>query len=114
MALKQGSERFTKFTHVENGRVLTRRLHRIQVQARDGRLYILKGENLPDYIETCCGHGHKGEHLAQILLNPSKVNTGTYLSFTPPPWPSARDVLNFVLGIGAMMLVEFLSTCRFV
>ena len=35
MAIKQGSECYTKWTHVENGRVLVRRIHRIEVQARN-------------------------------------------------------------------------------
>ena len=37
MALRQGSECFTKWTHVENGQVLSRRLHRIVLQTPDGR-----------------------------------------------------------------------------
>ena len=42
MAIKQDKECYTKWTHVENGKVLVRRIHRIEVQARNGGLYVFK------------------------------------------------------------------------
>jgi hypothetical protein len=49
MALRHADEHYTKWTHVENGKVLTRRLHRLEIQARDGRTYVIRGEKLPDF-----------------------------------------------------------------
>ena len=70
MALRQGSECFTKWTHVEEGKVLNRRLHRIELQIGDGGLHTITGNRLPDFILTCTGHGYIGPDLAQILLSP--------------------------------------------
>jgi len=111
MALQQGSERFTKWTHVENGKVLTRRLHRMEVQARDGRLYVIKGDELPDAIQTNCGTAYKGEHLAQILLHPGSITRRSLAS--RGPWPDGRDALNFAIGFLATVVLRFLATLQF-
>ena len=113
MALKQGSERFTKWTHMENGKVLARRLHRMEVQARDGRLYVITGDDLPDALLTNSGHGHKGEHLAQILINPNRINTRRYDFSSCGLWPNGRDALNFILGFLATIAVRFIATLQF-
>jgi hypothetical protein len=113
MALQQGSERFTKWTHVENGKVLTRRLHRMEVQARDGRMYVIKGDELPDAIQTNCGAAYKGEHLAQILLNPNKINTRCYELGSGGPWPNGRDALNIAIGFLAVVALRFFVTLQF-
>ncbi len=103
MALCQGGEWFTKWTHVENGNVMTRRLHRLEVQGKDGHLHVLEGKELPDYIQTCAGNGHKGKHLAQILLHPN--------NFPPPPrgeiksWPSIRDALHIGVGLTVSVIL---------
>lgn len=98
MALKHGSEHFTRWTHVENGQVLNRRLHRIEIQARDGRMYVLQEERLPDFIQTCAGHGYKGVHIAQILLDPNAASDEKVPSPTPISWPTGRDVMSAGLG----------------
>ena len=109
MALSQGGERFTKWTHVENGQVMVRRLHRLEVQGMDGHLYVLEGKALPDFIQTSSGNGHKGKHLAQILLSPS--------NFAPPPkaevrsWPNVRDAFHLSLGmVFFLILVRIVGT----
>lgn len=105
MALQQGTEHFTKWTHVENGKVLTRRLHRLEIQALDGRLYVIQGDRLPDYIQTSAGQGFKGEHLAQILLNPERMKAPPVPS---QPWPSFRDACQIGLGLLALVLLKFI------
>lgn len=110
MAVKKGDEYFTSFTHTESGRVLTRRLHQLEIQARDGRIYTLRGENLPDFIHTSAGEGFKGEHLGQILLNPKAVSTWPNFVSEPRPWPCGRDVLNFVLGFFAVAMLRFFAS----
>ena len=70
MALRQGSECYTKWTHVENGQVLSRRLHRIVLQTPDGDLKKITGDKLPDSIQTSAGHAYYGVNLARTLLSP--------------------------------------------
>jgi hypothetical protein len=106
MALKHKEEHFTRWTHVENGQVLNRRLHRIEVQANDGRLYVITGDRLPDFIQTCTGVGHKGTHLAQILFNPNRQPKRFSLS-DPEPWPSSRDVLMAVIGVMSFIFLRY-------
>jgi hypothetical protein len=94
--------------HIENGNVMVRRLHRIEIQARDGRLYVIRGKNLPDGFVSNTGHGHKGEHIAQILLRPESIRNlhAPDVDF----WPKARDVLHVGLGVfGFLMLRFFIS-----
>ena len=103
MAIRQGGECYTRFEHLENGQSTVRRIHRLEVQGNDGHLYILEGKDLPDSIQTNTGVGHKGKHLATILLDPS--------NFAPPPrgemkrWPVGRDVLHIALGMAFLLLL---------
>lgn len=106
MALKHKEEHFTRWTHVENGQVLNRRLHRIEVQANDGRLYVIAGDRLPDFIQTCTGVGHKGTHLAQILLNPNRQPKGLVLT-NREPWPTGRDVFMAVIGFMSFIFLRY-------
>jgi hypothetical protein len=73
MALRQGSECFTKWTHVESGEVLTRRLHRIVLQTPDGDVKKITGDALPDSIQTWSGHTYHGVNLARTLLRPKST-----------------------------------------
>lgn len=94
---RKGGERFTAFTFTENGRTLTRRIHRMEIQSNDGHLYVMEGDDLPDKLVVNTGIGHRGEHLATILLNRR--------NFPPPPkgkmksWPQHRDVFHLLLGL---------------
>lgn len=106
MALKHKEEYFTRWTHVENGQVLNRRLHRIEVQANDGRLHVITGDRLPDFIQTCAGVGHKGTHLMQILFNPNRQPKQMVLT-DPQPWPSSRDVLMAVIGVMSFIFLRY-------
>ena len=108
MAIKHDKECYTKWTHVENGKVLVRRIHRIEVQARNGGLYVLRGDKLPDFIQTSAGEGFKGEHLAQILLNPESISQRA--PFTAPvanPWPTLRDFVNVGIGFLTFLMLRF-------
>lgn len=106
MALEHDGEYYTNWTHAENGKVMNRRLHRIEVQAADGRLHVIGGRYLPDFIQTNTGTGHKGVHLAQILLSPKKVRP-EYVPPTCRPWPIGRDVLHIAIGICAVVMLRF-------
>jgi hypothetical protein len=107
MALVHGSEHYAKWTHMENGKVLTRRLHRIEIQARDGRLYALTGDRLPDALVTNSGHAYKGEHIAQILLRPESC-TAYETPRQAAAWPNLRDVANFVIGFVSISILRVL------
>jgi hypothetical protein len=110
MALKtnDGGPSYTLWTHVENGKVMTRRIHRIEVQARNGLLYILHGDDLPDFIQTSAGHGYVGAHLAQILLSPEKLPKRTpYTAPDTKPFPTWRDIGCITVGFLAFLLVRF-------
>ena len=96
MALCQGGEFHTKWTHLENGGAMTRRLHRLEIQGKGGQLYVLEGKGLPDYIQTSSGTGHKGKHLAQILLNPAHSPAARRSS---QKWPNPRDAFHLSLGM---------------
>ena len=107
MALTHGSEHYTKWMHIENRKVLVRRLHRIEIQARDGRLYAITGDRLPDSFGTFSGHAYKGEHLAQILLRPDSCATYE----TPrqsASWPSFRDAVNMFIGFMGIVMLRFI------
>ena len=97
---------YTKWNHVENGNVITRRIHRLEIQGRDGRLYIITGAELPDYIQTCAGVGHKGLHIAQILL-PEEATRPTYsLALQPNPWFSKRDLVCVMIGLALVLILK--------
>jgi hypothetical protein len=108
MALRHGGEFFTKWTHVENGQVLVRRLHRLEVQGKDGLLHVLEGRNLPDFIQTCAGEGHRGKHLGQILLGPNDPSRRS--RNRTERWPSPRDGIHLVMGVSlCLILVRLLA-----
>ena len=113
MALKHGSEEhFTKWMHMENGKAMVRRLHRLEIQATCGRLHILTGDKLPDALVTSAGQGHKGAHVGQILMNPKKLKEVNGVSFEPDRrWPCSRDAIQWLLGIAFAVFWNFLVTC---
>lgn len=101
MAIQTGTEFYTKWTHVENGQVMVRRLHQFQIQPANGRMYSITGKDLPDFLLTNTGEGSKGRHLATILLTPNKASRLSDLVDVPTDprlWPSSRDVLHVLLG----------------
>jgi len=109
MALKHKETKYTKWTHVENGKVLVRRIHRLEVQARNGCLYTLLGDKLPDFIQTSTGEGYKGVHLAQILLSPESIQQRTpYTAPVAKPWPSLRDLFSVAIGFVGFILLRFI------
>jgi len=115
MALKQGSESFTKLVHMENGKVLVRRLHRLEVQSASGQLHVLTGDNLPDSIVTNCGDGFKGAHLGQILLKPKQrwSASSTLSEFKDDRWPTSRDAIQWMIGIAFVLFWNFWTTAAF-
>ncbi len=101
MALKHGDEHYTMFTFSENGQVMNRRLQRIEFQDRTGKVHILEGRHLPNYIMASTGQAQKGQHVAQILLEPEKARP-----LLPEAWPTHRDVLNGLAAVVLFMMMQ--------
>jgi len=70
MALKHGSNHYTKWMHMENGQVMVRRIHRMEIQDARGHLHAITQDELPEAIVTTTGEAQKGKHIARILLRP--------------------------------------------
>ena len=113
MALKQAGEAsFTKWMHTENGKVLVRRLHRLEIQSASGQLHILTGDKLPDAIMTNAGEGFRGNHLGQILLRPNQrlSSLSTFRDVPDDRWPTSRDAIQWLLAFAFVMFWNFLTS----
>ena len=107
MLKKQKNEgRYCSWMHLENTGCMHRRLHRLEVQAADGRLYVFEEDRLPIAIITNTGVGHVGNHVGQILLDP-KPESGREWDMarmankapkSDKPWPVGRDLVHFLAG----------------
>ena len=98
MGLMSGSENYCNVTHIENGRVMTRRIHQILVQAANGQLYTLTGKDMPDSISLYSSQSKQGQS-AEILLKspPPPSLSAFFLSLLT--WKHARDIVFMVLGM---------------
>lgn len=108
MALGPKQQRFCKVTHTENGRTWNRRIHTMMVQAPDGKVHHLAGDQLPDSIALYSGVPYHGAHLAEVLLNP-KGARGRPLLPVHEGWISKRDAMFLVLGMVAFRLIVVLA-----
>jgi len=110
-ALRQTIECSTRLDHVENGQPVHRQIRRIEV-LRHGRLHILTGKRLPEFIGICTGQGFKGQHSAQILLHPgADCEVFQEQTYWPPAiaaWPQLRDVVHIGLGLTGFLAIRFL------
>jgi hypothetical protein len=105
MALKDGSGYYTKFTFVENEQALVRRIHRLEIQAWDGRLYAVEGKQLPDYIGGTSGAGVKNAHVLQILVSKQALKAGLPGGPKLVPWPGQRDLMHMLMGSALLILI---------
>lgn len=109
MAIKRGQEYFTYFTHIEDGNVFPRRIHRLEIRDAKGKTHILTGEQLPDLIVTNVGHGHKGAHTGHILLaNEPTKEPKTKVDRPAGKWPSVHDFLQIAIGFLAFSMADYL------
>lgn len=109
MALDANGQICCKVVHTESGRVFVRRINTIVVQLADGRVYYLRGRDLPDSISLYTGHPYQGEPLARVLMEPERVK-GTPLLADRRNWISLRDVFFWVLGMYSISLVSSIAT----
>ena len=108
MALEAGDKRFCKVIHTENGRSTTRRIHSMTIQAADGRLHFIEGNDLPDEIKLHSGVAYRGAHLAEVFLNPKHAKASPSLPASSG-WVSTRDAFFLMLGMFVFGLIFFLS-----
>ena len=105
MALKRGEEHFTMFSFSEDHDGVNRRVHRITLQDRTGKVHILEGKALPHKLTLDTGKARKGNHVAEILLKPESASS----LFSLPEgeiWPSRRDVAHGLVGIALFVLMQ--------
>jgi hypothetical protein len=99
MALKNTAERFCAFSFYENGRVFSRRIHRIELQDRLGRAWTIDAGDLPESLSVHTGVSHKSKHLLELLLKPAEVEMPKLRAWLGcVPVPTARDVVAMALG----------------
>jgi hypothetical protein len=106
MALSHGGVYYTKWTHTENGNSVNRRLHRFEIQAKDGHLYYLEGPALPDEVHTTAGQGKMAKNFAQLLLSDNPQDPTLALSLGSDNWPSRRDLVHVIVGILLLMVLK--------
>jgi hypothetical protein len=101
MAITHHQEVFCKFDHVENGKMIPRRIQCMIVQAPDGRVYEMRGKQLPDHIVLMCGNPQEG-NLLHILLKapPRKTITAFVAEFLNGT--RARDLAFILVGMFLM------------
>ncbi len=109
MAIKRGQEYFTYCTHIENGDVFPRRIHRLEIRDAKGKTHILTGKQLPDLILTNAGHGHKGAHTGHILLGSEPAEKAKEkIERSDGAWPEARDFLQIAIGFLVFSMIDYL------
>jgi hypothetical protein len=74
----------------------------MMVQAADGRLHCVEGNDLPDSISLYSGVSYRGAHLAEVLLNPKDAKAWPILPTAG--WISKRDAFFLVLGFFFLQL----------
>ncbi len=121
MALKHKDEYFTQMAHFENGKATNRRMHRIMVQQGDSELVELAGPDLPDWIVSFAGNGHKDHHEAYIhsqedtsaftlVFRPRRQAPGRWRYRYDPDWPMRRDVIHMAIGLTAIGVLKLIAT----
>lgn len=103
MAIEQDGRHFCKVTHHENGRVITRRIHELVVQAIDGKTYRVRDKGLPDSISLYCGELEDGKHFADVLCDP-RLPRPRLFDFLQKP--KSRDL--FYMWFGAFVVTTLL------
>lgn len=92
-----------KFVLLENGTPVVRRIHRLVIQAANGKVYEIEGNRLPMFVGLFPGNSQAGKHLGQILLNPNQYHALDWIA--PATWLSLRTVVIFLFGMFATHLL---------
>jgi len=98
MGLISGGESYCNVTHIENGRVMTRRIHQIMVQAANGHLYTLTGNDMPDSISLYSSQSKQGQAAEILLKSPPPPSLSAFI-LSLLTWKHARDIVFMILGM---------------
>lgn len=109
MALKHGSDHFTKWMHMENGQVMVRRIHRMEIQDACGRLHTIIQDQLPEAVVTSTGEGQKGKHIARILLRPQSRTLAELPAFDGLPGAFLWNAMMFGLGFFSALTLRYFA-----
>lgn len=109
MALKHGSDHYTKWMHLENGQVMVRRIHRMEIQDACGRLHHITQEQLPEAIVTSTGESSKGKPIARILLRPRSRMFGELPAFDGATSALVWNALVFGLGFCSALTLRYFA-----
>ena len=108
---KGGEERGCLFQFVENNRRVNRWVREVAVQDSKGNVHYLRGAGLPHSVSLMTGESSTERGIGEILLKPGKPASSsvTTVSAEPRVWPSARDALHLVFGIGFFFFLRVLA-----
>lgn len=109
MALKHGSDHYTKWMHMENGQVMVRRIHRMEVQDARGRLHAIAEDQLPEAIVTSTGKAQTGTHIARVLLRPGSGLFADLHSLDGFSGEVLWNVLVFGLGFTSALTLRYFA-----
>ncbi len=98
MGLMSSGESYCNVTHIENGRVMTRRIHQILVQAANGQLYTLTGNDMPDSISLYSSQSKQGQSAEILLKSPPAPSLSAFV-LSLLTWNHARDIVFMILGM---------------
>ncbi len=109
MALKHGSNHYTKWMHMENGQVMVRRIHRMEIQDAQGRLHVIQKDDLPEAVLTSTGESQKGKPIARILLRPKSKGFVEWQSLDGPTGVLVWNAFVFGLGFFSALSLRYLA-----
>lgn len=99
---RDGGADYTMVGFVENGKTTWRRMHQLDVQARDGQRYTFEGRKLPDSFMFYSGISHKDSHLGTVLGLPRERVPRSLASFVPGP----RDWMYVITGAASVLMLK--------
>lgn len=109
MALKHGREHYTKWIHMENGQMMVRRIHRMEIQDAQGRLHVIHKDDLPEGVMTSTGQQQKGKHIARILLRPKSKGVVEWDSLDFSAGLLVWNAFVFGLGFFSALFLRFVA-----
>lgn len=102
----KGEVKYCKFTLIENGNPLTRRIHEIIVQDLFGLIHRIFGDRLPDSITVITGESQTDYHTLEILTSPETLRRTSEQRSDGYRWPVGRDVLHVAIGFAGLQLMR--------
>ena len=103
--LKNGDVPYTKLTHLENGNLRVRRIHRIEVQTSDGRVFLLDGDPLPDESHRWGRKKYIAQNLGRIHLSDNPQDPTHAVSLKPDRWLSRCHLVDVIAGLVLLMTI---------